>query len=72
MENLNNVKIPKIDDRRVLLSSNDDSNNGENFRCAQSMNQVSCSSEDVWKMVELHKSDCLVGFSSSMSRHYGL
>ena len=51
-----------MDDHRVLLSSNDDSNNGETFQCAQSMNQVSYSSGDVWKMVELHKSDYLVDF----------
>ena len=28
---------------QVLLSLNDDSNNGETFQCAQSTNQVSCS-----------------------------
>ena len=59
-----------MENRRVLLSSNDDSNNSETFHCAQNMNQVSCSSGDVWKIVELHKSDYLVNFSSLINHRY--
>ena len=57
-------------DHQVLLSSIDDLNNGETFRCAQGMNQVSSCSCDAWEMVELFESDCLVGLTPLMNDHH--
>ena len=53
LENLNKVRVPKVKDHRVLLLSNDDSNNGETFRCAEGINQVSCYSCNGCEMFEL-------------------
>ena len=54
------MRVPKLENHWIPLSSINGSNSGETFWCAQGTNQVLCCSCDAWEMVELHKSDYLV------------
>ena len=56
MAKLNEVGIPETREITwTFLLSNDGTDNGETFQCAQGTNQVSCYSFDTMEIVELLK-----------------
>ena len=65
------MRVPKREDRQILLLTVEVLNNGKTSQCAQGTNQVSCCSCDAWEMVELHKNDYLVDLAPSINQHYG-